>query len=42
VGKYLSDRQDEQQRQRQAVVKSMDDLRGSKDDLSIAFFDYYQ
>ena len=42
VGKYLSDRQDEQQRERQAVIKSMDDLRGSMDDLSVVFADYNQ
>lgn len=42
VGKYLSDRQDEQQRQRQAMVKSMDDLRASMDDLGTAFSEYQQ
>jgi hypothetical protein len=42
IGKYLSDRQDNQQRQRQAVVKSMDDLRTSMDDLRTAFSDYQQ
>ncbi|NIF76127.1 hypothetical protein F3J20_01740 [Paraburkholderia sp. Cy-641] len=41
IGRWLADVQDEKQRQREAVVRSMDDLRRSIDDLSAAFSGYF-
>lgn len=42
IGKYLTDRQNEQLRQRQALNASMDVLRSGMRDLSAAFSDYKQ
>lgn len=42
VGRYLASIQNENQRQREAVVKSMDELRASIDDLASTFAEYHQ
>ena len=41
VGTWVTHLLDQQQRERDATVKSMDDLRASMDDLSAAFSDYF-
>ncbi|MEM5389440.1 hypothetical protein VSR68_38660 [Paraburkholderia phymatum] len=41
LGTWVTHLLDQQQREREAIVKSMDDLRASMDDLSAAFSDYF-
>jgi hypothetical protein len=41
IGRWLADVQDDKTRQREAAVKSMDDLRASIDDLSLTFQAYF-
>lgn len=42
LGRWLTDIADQNQRQREAIGKSMDDLRASMDDTSLAFQGYFE